>query len=150
MANRSYPPNGSRTPEAKARREAHWRDVLERWRRSALHRSEFSRREGVSRDVLGWWQAEVHKRDLARQRRAARPRPEGVPGGPAFAPLRVVGPASHPSSSALEILAGGRVVRVQAGFDAETLGRLLATLEGRACGCCRRPARSSSPPRHAT
>jgi hypothetical protein len=135
MAKKSYPPNGSRTPEAKARRETHWRDLLERWRQSGLPKSEFFRREGVSRDVLDWWQAEIHKRDLARWRRppAARPRPDGVTGGPAFVPVRVVEPASHPSSSALEILAGGRVVRVRAGFDAETLGRLLSTLEGRAC-----------------
>ena len=70
MANKSYPPNGSRTPESRARREAHWREVLERWRRSGLTKTEFSRRERISPDVLAWWQAEIHKRDQVRPRRA--------------------------------------------------------------------------------
>lgn len=133
--NRSYPPNGSRTPEAKARREAHWRRVLERWRQSGLPKTEFSRRERISPDVLAWWQAEIHRRDQARRRRtpAARPRPGGAPEQPAFVPVRVIQPPPPPSSGVLEVLAGGRVVRVRPGFDAETLGRVLATLEGRAC-----------------
>lgn len=133
MANKSYPPNGSRTPEAKARREAHWREVLGRWRQSGLPKTEFSRRERISPDVLAWWQAEIHKRDQVRRCRADRPRPSGAPAQPAFVPVRVIQPPPPPSSGALEVLAGGRVVRVRPGFDAETLGRLLATLEGRAC-----------------
>jgi hypothetical protein len=135
MANKPYPPNGSRTPEAKARREAHWREVLERWRRSGLPKTEFSRRERISPDVLAWWQAQIHKRDQARWRRApgARPRPGGAPEQPAFVPVRLLQPPPPPSSAALEVLASGRVVRVRPGFDAETLGRLLATLEGCAC-----------------
>jgi len=135
MAKLSYPPNGSRTTESKARREAHWREVLERWRRSGLPKTEFSRRERISPDVLAWWQAELRKRDQARPRRApaARPRLGGAPGHSAFMPVRVIQPPPPPSSAALEILASGVVVRVRPGFDAETLGRLLATLEGRAC-----------------
>jgi hypothetical protein len=135
MANKSYPPNGSRSPEAKAKREAHWREVLERWRRSGLTKTKFSRRERISPDVLAWWQAEIHKRDQVRQHRApaARPRPGGAPGYSAFLPVRVIQPPPPPSTAALEVLASGRVVRVRPGFDAETLGRLLATLEGCAC-----------------
>jgi hypothetical protein len=135
MANKSYPPNGSRTPEAKARREAHWREVLERWRRSGLPKTEFSGRESISPDVLAWWQAPIHKRDQVRRRRAPapRPRPGGAPEQPTFVPVRVVQPPPPPSWAPLEVLAGGGVVRVRPGFDGETLGRLLATLEGRAC-----------------
>jgi hypothetical protein len=135
MARQSYPPNGSRTPESKARREAHWREVLERWSRSGMTKTEFSRRERISRDVLAWWQAEIHKRDQVRPRRApgARPRPGGAPGHSAFLPVRVIQTPPPSSSATLEVLASGRVVRVRPGFDAETLGRLLATLEGRAC-----------------
>jgi hypothetical protein len=133
MANKPYPPNGSRTPEAKARREAHWREVLERWRRSGLAKTEFSRLERISPDVLAWWQAELHKRDQVKRRRADRPRLSGAPEQPAFVPVHVIQPLPATSSGALEVLAGGHVVRVRPGFDAETLGRLLATLEGRAC-----------------
>jgi hypothetical protein len=133
MANKPYPQNGSRTPEAKARREAHWRGVLERWRQSGLPKTGFSRREGISPDVLAWWQAELQRRDQVRRRSADRPRPSGAPEHPAFVPMHLIQPLPPPSSGALEVLAGGHVVRVRPGFDAETLGRLLATLEGRAC-----------------
>jgi hypothetical protein len=145
MTGKPYPPNGSRTPEAKARREEHWRGVLERWRASGLPKTDFSRRERISPDVLAWWQAEIHKRDVAKRRQssastAARvrwrtaPRPGGASQPPAFVPVRVVEstPPSAPPAP-LEVLVAGRVVRVRAGFDAETLGRLLAALEGRAC-----------------
>ena len=83
MANHIYPKSGTRTPEAKARREAHWRGVLERWRASGLPKTEFARREQISPDVLCWWQSELQKRDLSKRRKssastAAREAPEGT------------------------------------------------------------------------
>ena len=144
MRETSYPPNGSRTPEAKARREEHWRGVLERWRASGLPKTDFSRRERISPDVLAWWQAEIHKRDLAKRRKSsastaaegrwrAAPRPGGASEPPAFVPVRVVESTPTAPAAPLEVLVAGRVVRVRPGFDAETLGRLLSALEGRAC-----------------
>lgn len=135
MAKKRYPPTGSRTPEAKAQREAYWRGVLDRWRASGVPKTRFSRREGISPDVLGWWQAQILKRDRARERRtvAAAPAVGSLTQAPAFVPVRVA-PASSPSSgAALEVLAGGRVIRVRPGFDAPTLVRVLETLEGQAC-----------------
>lgn len=133
MTKNGYPKSGVRTPEAKARREAHWRTVVERWRASGLAKTEFARREQISPDVLGWWQVEIHKRDRARRRQApaARPRRKTAPRPAAFIPVRVVEPAPAPSPAALEILAGGHAVRIRPGFDAETLKRLVAVLEDR-------------------
>ena len=144
MTGKSYPTNGSRTPEAKARREEHWRGVLERWRASGLPKTEFSRRERISPDVLAWWQAEIHKRDVAKHHKSsastaararwrAAPPPGGASEPHAFVPVRVVEPTPTASPAPLEVLVAGRIVRVRAGFDAETLGRLLSALEGRAC-----------------
>lgn len=134
MAKKPYPPTGSRTPEAKAQREVYWRDVLDRWRASGLPKTEFSRREGISPDVLGWWQAEIRKRDRSPVRRSAATRP-GIepPGRAALVPVRLVPTSPPPPSSALEVLAGSHVVRVREGFDARTLVRVLETLEGRSC-----------------
>jgi hypothetical protein len=133
MAKATYPRSGTRTPEAKAKREAHWRQVLESWRASGLPKTEFARNEGISPDVLGWWQVELRRRDRAKprttataRRRAARARP------PAFVPVRIVEPTPQPSPAPLEILAGGHAVRIRPGFDAETLRRLVAVLEDRA------------------
>ena len=71
MAKDGYPKPGAHTPEAKARREAHWRGILERWRASGLPKTEFACREQISADVLGWWQAEIRKRDLAQRRKSS-------------------------------------------------------------------------------
>jgi hypothetical protein len=135
MANKSYPPNGSRTPEARARREVHWRRVLERWKRSGLSKTEFSSHEGISRDVLGWWQVEIARRELARQRRipdVPLKLDDAVTDRPAFIPVRVIEPPSS-TSTPLDLVVGDRIVRVRPGFDAQTLGRLLDILEGHAC-----------------
>jgi len=133
MTKDGYPKSGVRTPEAKARREAHWRGVLERWRSSGLPKTEFARREQISPDVLGWWQVQIHKRDGVRRRQVAavRPRQPAAPRPASFVPVRVVEAPPVPSPAALEILAGGHTVRVRPGFDAETLKRLVAVLEDR-------------------
>lgn len=132
MAKVTYPRSGTRTPEAKARREAHWRRVLERWRASGLPKTEFARKEGISPDVLGWWQAELRRRDRTQRRTNGSARRRSAPARqPAFLPVRVVEPNPPPSPAALEILAGGHTVRIRPGFDAETLKRLVAVLEDR-------------------
>jgi hypothetical protein len=136
MNTNGYPKSGTRTPEAKARREAHWRSVLDRWQSSGLAKTEFARRDQISPDVLGWWQAQIQKRDGARRRKesastAAQTRWRAAPGPAAFLPVRVVESPSVLSSAPIEILAGGHTVRVHPGFDAETLRRLFALLEGR-------------------
>jgi hypothetical protein len=50
-------------------------------------------------------------------------------------PVQVVADATHAGqASALEVvLTDGRAVRIAPGFDAATLRRLLAVLEGRPC-----------------
>jgi hypothetical protein len=133
MAKAIYPQSGTRTPEAKAKREAHWRQVLDRWRTSALPKTAFARQEGISPDVLGWWHAEIRRRDRLRRRvpRAVPRRRSATTRRPSFVPVRVIEPTSPPAPAALEILAGGHTVRIRPGFDAETLKRLVAVLEDR-------------------
>lgn len=133
MTDHPYPPNGSRAPEARARREAHWRDVLARWKTSDLSKTDFARRENISVSVLSWWGTELRRRDRTRRRTAARaPRsaPRPMPKRAAFIPVRVVEPAA---ATAIEFVAGGRTIRVRPGFDPETLRRLVAALEDRSC-----------------
>lgn len=136
MATDKYPRSGTRSPEAKARREAHWRRLLQRWKHSGLPKTEFAQREEISPDVLYWWGREIQRRDQGRRPAAARSRQRQV--SPAtrhdtFIPVRVVGPAPSTAASSLEVVAGGRVVRVRPGFDPETLRQLVAVLEDRPC-----------------
>ncbi len=80
------------------------------------------------------------KRAVEEARREARGHGEEPPGSalsPAFLPVRVAEAAvSREASdgSGIEIVIGtGRRVMVGAGFDAETLRRVVAVLEGRTC-----------------
>lgn len=134
MANEPYPPNGSRTPESCARREAHWREVIARWKSSDLSKADFARREQISESVLSWWDAELRRRDRRGRRRAPtqapRSAPRPAPKPAAFIPVRIVEPAT---ATAIEVVAGGRMIRVRPGFDPETLRRLVAALEDRPC-----------------
>lgn len=136
MAKDNYPRSGTRTPEAKARREAHWRRLLQRWKQSGLPKTDFAQREKISPDVLYWWDREIQRRDQGRRPAAARSRKRQA--SPAtrhdtFIPVRVIEPTPPAAPSSLEVVAGGRLVRVRPGFDPETLRRLVAVLEDRAC-----------------
>lgn len=132
MAKEPYPPNGSRTPEACAQRETHWREILARWKKSALSKSKFAQQEKISAFVLTWWDRELRRRDR-RQRRAAAHRPKAtakpVPKCSRFIPVRVVRPAPV-RPKPVEVVVMGRVIRVLPDFDPETFRRIVHVLEG--------------------
>jgi len=132
----SYPRNGNRKPEACAARERHWRKILEQWKQSGLSMADFCRREGLKDHTLSWWKRTLEERDRAQQResakRAARAAAESA--RPSFVPVRVIEAAPRESISAVEIVTSrGHVVRLQPGFDAATLRRVLAALEEQPC-----------------
>jgi len=133
MAPETDPKAGTPAAEVKAQREAHWREVLERWKASGLPKTQFARQEGISPDVLGWWNAQIRKRDRVRRRvsRAAPRRRSATSRRTSFVPVRVVESTPQPAPAAIEMLAGGRTIRIRPGFDAETLRRLVAVLEDR-------------------
>ena len=100
-------------------KEQVWREWIGRWRRGTLTVDEFCARHGLSEPAFRYWQRTIAERD-------------GEPAEmPAFVPLGV---ATVPMTSTLEVVLGcGRLVRVPAGFDAETLRQLLAVLEAPPC-----------------
>lgn len=105
-----------------ARRSRYWsaaeaRVVLRAYRASGLSLKAFARQTGVSAQRVRWW------RDR---------RPEAAASAvPTFLPVEVV---TAPPPPTLEVVGGGgRVVRVAVGFDATTLTRVLAVLDGGAC-----------------
>ena len=127
---------------ARVRRQAaEWAALIDQWQQSGLSLPAFCQQHGLSRGSMQNW---VYKPELKRAVEAARreaqgpvdepPAPTAVP---AFLPVRVVqaaavGEASDRSGVEVVIGAGRRVV-IGAGFDAETLRRVVAVLEGRMC-----------------
>ena len=131
---------------AKVRRQAaEWATLIEQWRQSGLSLPAFCQRHGLSRGTMQNW---VYKPALGQAAEEARgqgrpavtPRPESHPlpePSPSFLPIRIAGapPAPPvPERTGIEVVLGaGRRIRIGAGFDAETLRRVVAVLEGRPC-----------------
>lgn len=131
----TYPPNGDRTAAACAQREQHWRKLLRRCNESGLKRTEFCRREGLKDTTLSWWARELRERDQARRKRTARKAPSTrTVGAEAFVPVRVIDATPREAASAVEVVTReGHVIRLRPGFDAGTLRRVIAALEGQPC-----------------
>ena len=124
------------------RQAAEWAALIDQWRQSGLSLPAVSvNGMGFSRParMQNW----VYKPELKRAVEAARREAQGpvdepaASAMPAFLPVRVVqaaagGEASDRSGVEVVIGAGRRVV-IGAGFDAETLRRVVAVLEGRMC-----------------
>jgi hypothetical protein len=98
------------------RKEQQWRRWIGEWRMSGLSVRAFCAQHGLSSASFYHWRRVL-------ERRAAEE--------PAFVPVQVVADDTPAQTSALEVvLLDGRTVRVAPGFDAATLQRLLAVLEG--------------------
>jgi hypothetical protein len=100
-------------------KERLWRRRIDQRRASGLSVLAFCAQHGLSSASFYHWRGVL-------ERRAAEQ--------PAFVPVQVVADALPPQANALEVvLTDGRTVRVAPGFDAVTLQRPLAVLEGRPC-----------------
>ncbi len=107
-------------------KERYWRRLLRQWQRSGQTGRDFCADHGLSEPSFYGWRREIARRDQERrQSPAAQPTPL-----PAFVPVAVATEAAAP----LEVvLAGGRRLRVAAGFDADLLRQLLRVLEEPSC-----------------
>lgn len=116
-------------------RQVWWRGLVEQWRESGLTQEAFCRERRVSVASLRWWKWRLGL--------PGRPRAEGDAGAgkpqgpaPAFVPVRIIGAAARRAAvadgAAFELeLPGGWRLRVPEDFEAESLARLLAVVEGR-------------------
>lgn len=129
MANMTPPPAGPNTPEARAGREAYWRDMVRRWEESGLDKTAFCAREGITTASFHWWIRDLRRRDGGKVRTRS-PKPKKV--GPArLVPAQVVKAAkSGPTPAPIEVVVLGQVIRVIPDFDPETFRRVVAVLQG--------------------
>lgn len=128
---------------AKARRQAaEWASLIEQWRHSGLSLPAFCQRHDLSRGTMQNWVYKPSLRHAVEEARGrARPIDTPDPGSsppsepsPSFLPIRIAGAPQASENATIEVVLGpGRRVAVTPGFDAETLRRVLAVLEGRPC-----------------
>jgi transposase-like protein len=116
----------ARAGERDRGKERFWRHTLRQWRRSGLSVRAFCAEYDLSEPLFYAWRRVIAERDQARvASRGARR--EARNAAPTFVPLRVI---DAPAPASLEVvLERGQVVRVQRGFDTDTLRQLLAVLE---------------------
>jgi transposase-like protein len=105
-----------------ARKEQHWRRLIQQWKNSGLTVRAFCARHHITQPSFYAWRRELQERDAAT----------------AFVPVHVetddqlARPISIPTIEV--VLAGGQCVRVPPGFDPATLRQLLVVLqEGGPC-----------------
>jgi transposase-like protein len=123
--------------------------VVGRWTEGGQTVRAICRAEGVRESAFYFWRRKLAQRGC----RTDAENGSGVEGGPvtlvsrsssrmpsrhsptpSFLPVRMVEPSVTEAGCGIEIaLAHGRTVRVQAGFDRQTLADVLAVLEVRPC-----------------
>lgn len=123
------------------RQAAEWAALIDQWRQSGLSLPAFCQRHGLSRGSMQNW---VYKPELKRAVEDARRQahghvvePPASAAVPAFLPVKVVQAVAGSEASdrsGVEVVIGPtRRVVIGPGFDAETLRRVVAVLEGRPC-----------------
>ena len=135
---------GKRTIKRSATKERFWRRAVKRREKSGLSVRAFCEQQGLTESAFYFWQRELRKRDA--QNAGAGPMKAATSSRtkesldlkrsprPAFAAVTVAKAENADAVGAIEIVVRDTLrVRVARGFDAQTLGDVLAVLEERPC-----------------
>jgi transposase-like protein len=128
------------------RRQSRWQEIINGQQQSGQSVRAYCRQAGVEESAFYWWRRELARRsrqgDVSRPgRRSSQPcRPErpalrkASPIAAGFLPVRVTADRRPESGHGVELLlADGRMLRLQPGFDRQTLLDVLGALEGHGC-----------------
>ena len=120
-----------------ARRRETWKQIMDDLGRSGLSVARYARRHDLSAKTLYWWRWALRTRfpDAPSAARRESVRAKRAEPRLSFVPVSVLPDAvAAPADAALQVvLAHGRRIDVNAGFDSETLGRLVQVLEATPC-----------------
>jgi transposase len=124
---------------AKGRRdpikERRWRGHLAAWRRSGQSVRAYCAAQGLSEPSFYSWRRVLTRPERRRGKTAAgdgTPSTAGFTQPSLFVPVRLVEDTT-PAAAIEVVLRGGRVLRVAAGFVAQTLREVVAALEDLPC-----------------
>ncbi len=116
-------------------KERRWREHLAAWRRSGQSVRAYCAGQGLSEPSFYSWRRLLTQRDGrsgARTVPGSKTAAAALASGSPFVPVRLVEDTA-PATALEVILRGGRVLRVAAGFSAQTLREVVAVLEGLPC-----------------
>ncbi len=110
---------------------ATWARRVRRWTQSGLTAERFAQREGVNPGTLSFWRWKLRQDTSGRRRQApTKPTTAAPLDFVELVPVSPSRPAGEPAAIELVLTADYRV-RLGAGFDRETLTRLLDVLKAR-------------------
>jgi transposase-like protein len=110
-------------------KERYWRQAIEDWQQSGLSVTAFCQQRQLQVQAFFRWRKLLAVRD-----QPAVPAEATTTASALFVPVHLRPPAPTRAEQPFEVvLAGGRVVRVQPGFDPASLRLLLGVLEGTSC-----------------
>ena len=115
---------------------AGWAALIDEWHDSGLSLPAFCQRRGLNRATMqGWIYKRGHRLAIEQARRETHDDrdPGEKPSATAFLPVHLAEPIPATGSGIELVLAAGRRIVVAAGFDPETLRRVIAVLEDRPC-----------------
>src|SRR5436190_15470226 len=103
--------------------ERSWIPILADWKKSGLGIREFCRRRRIRESAFWFWKKELPDRERRRRER------RGASAKASFRilPVRVV--EKSPPVVPLEVLSGGRTLRIRGDFDPALLRKVLSVLE---------------------
>jgi len=121
---------GARERRSEERRR-YWVRVVAEWRKSGLSQVRFCREREITVQTFRWWKSRLSQEGGGgRLRPRASRRSKKAPAGAPFVPVEVVG---HTEPSAIELVCGGRKVRIHGDFEPLVLEKIVRTLEALAC-----------------
>jgi len=120
-------------PQRDPAKERSWRHLLGLWRQGGLTVREFCAEHDLQEASFYAWRRELARRDRQRATttKSSTPPPAGAAAS-AFVELAIAAGASTPPAIEV-VVAGGRLLRVRSGFDAELLRQLVRVLEEPSC-----------------
>jgi hypothetical protein len=127
-------------------RQSHWQEIISGQQESGQSVRAYCRQAGIEESAFYWWRRELARRSRQGEDRRSlrRSLPQGQPGrqvtgkatpiAAGFLPVQVTSDRHPEGGRGVELLlADGRVLRLQPGFDRQTLLDVLGVLEGRGC-----------------
>ena len=117
-------------------KERRWRGHLAAWRRSGQSVRAYCAAQGLSEPSFYSWRRVLTRTERRRGAKTAAGNGAASTAGfterSPFVPVRLVEDAT-PAAALEVVLRGGRVLRVAAGFSAQTLREVVTVLEGLPC-----------------